>query len=365
MTLRFAFLIVVLAACGQTGAEAQSSVRYRLEVVASGLEVPWSIEFAPDGRMFVTERPGRLRVIEDGKLNPTPVHVFPDVASESEEGLMGLALHPQFARNGWLYVCYARNDGGTTDRVVRYKETRGRLTEPRVILDRIPAARFHAGCRLKFGPDAKLYVTTGDATDREIAQDMRSLGGKILRLNDDGSIPRDNPFPNSPIFSLGHRNPQGIDWHPTAGLLFETEHGPSGFDGGFGGDEVNIVERAKNYGWPFIHHRQKRAGMESPLLEYTPAMAPASAAFYRRGKIKELENNFFFGCLRGEQLRRIVLDPKNPRRVISDQKFLGGLGRIREVAMGPDGALYFSTSNRDGRGSPAREDDRIFKIVPR
>lgn len=279
---------------------------------------------------------------------------------------MGMTLYPQFEKNRWLYVCYATNrEGRIVDRVVRFTESKNRLAEPRVILDNIPAARFHAGCELKFGPDAKLYVTTGDATERQIAQDPRSLGGKILRLNDDGSIPADNPFRGSPVFSLGHRNPQGIDWHPTAGLLFETEHGPSGFDGGFGGDEVNIVEAGKNYGWPLIHHRQKKPGLESPLLEYTPAVAPASAAFYRGGRIREYENNFFFGCLRGEQIRRVVLDPDNPRRVVSDEKFLRGLGRIRETAMGPDGALYFSTSNRDGRGSPQKGDDRIFRIVAR
>jgi glucose/arabinose dehydrogenase len=345
---------------------AGSEGAYRLELVATGLEVPWSIAFAPDGRVFVTERPGRVRVIEGGKLNPKPVHTFSDVASRSEEGLMGLALHPQFQKNRWLYVCYATaREGKVIDRVVRFTESNTTLTQPRVILDNIPAARFHAGCELKFGPDSKLYVTTGDATDRQIAQDPRSLGGKILRLNDNGSVPADNPFRGSPVFSLGHRNPQGIDWHPTAGLLFETEHGPSGFDGGSGGDEVNIVEAGKNYGWPLIHHRQKKPGLESPLLEYTPAVAPASAAFYRGGRIKDYENNFFFGCLAGEQIRRVVLDPNNPRQVIADEKFLGDLGRIREVTMGPDGALYFSTSNRDGRGSPQKGDDRIFRIVPR
>ena len=350
----------------QTSRTRTPAPSYRMELVAQGLEVPWSIVFAPDGRIFVTERPGRLRVIRDGKLDPKPVHVFPDVASESEEGLMGLALHPQFQSNRWIYISYATERGSRTIvRVVRYTERSGALSEPRVILDNLPAARYHAGCRLRFGPDGKLYVTTGDATDREIAQDMNSLGGKLLRLNDDGSVPSDNPFPNSLVYTLGHRNAQGIDWHPTAGLLFSTEHGPSGFDGGFGGDEVNILDKGKNYGWPTIHHKQSKSGLVSPLLEYTPAVAPASGVFYRGTKIREFQNNFFFGCLRGEQLRRVVLDPKNPRRVLSDEKLLGGLGRIRDVAMGPDGALYFSTSNRDGRGDPNRADDRIFKLVAR
>jgi len=323
-----------------------------LTVVAEGLEVPWSVAFAPDGRMFVTERPGRVRVIENGHLRAESLLSLTDVVAKGEAGLMGMALHPDFARNRFVYLCYAR--GNLTDVVVRYRETGTSLVEPWTLLENIPAARFHAGCRLRFGPDRKLYITTGDATTRDIAQDLHSLGGKILRLNDDGSIPPDNPFPGSPIWSYGHRNPQGIDWDPKSGLLFETEHGPSGFDGGFGGDEVNIVERGKNYGWPVIMHYDKHEGMESPLLEYTPACAPASAAFWR--------GDFYFGCLRGQNLHHVVLDPTDRRKVLREEKLFTNLGRIREVAAGPDGALYFTTSNRDGRGNPASQDDRVFKL---
>jgi glucose/arabinose dehydrogenase len=270
---------------------------------------------------------------------------------------MGLVLHPQFQSNHLLYVSYAtiRRDAMVVD-VVRFRETGTALVEAKTIVAGLPAARYHAGCRLKFGPDRKLYITTGDATHREIAQDLSSLGGKILRVNDDGSIPEDNPFPNSPVWSYGHRNPQGMDWDPVSGLLFSSEHGPSGFDGGYGGDEVNIVERGLNYGWPVIHHNQKRQGMVSPLLEYTPACAPASAAFWK--------GDFYFGCLRGEHLHRVVLDARDRRKVASEEKLFTNLGRIREVAVGRDGALYFSTSNRDGRGNPAASDDRIFRLAP-
>jgi glucose/arabinose dehydrogenase len=336
-------------------AKEQSS---NLKVIASGLEVPWSIAFAPDGRILFTERPGRLRVIDrGGRLIASPLHTFPNVSTTSEEGLMGLALHPDFKTNRLLYVCYATPRGGAlVDDVVRFRETESGLVEPKTIVAGIPAARFHAGCRLKFGPDRKLYITTGDATHREIAQDLASLGGKILRVNDDGSVPADNPFPGSPVWSYGHRNSQGIDWDPSSGLLFSTEHGPSGFDGGYGGDEVNIVERGLNYGWPVIHHDQKRQGMVSPLIEYTPACAPASAAFWK--------GDFYFGCLRGQNLRRLVLDQKDRRKVASDEKLFTDLGRIREVVVGPDGALYFSTSNHDGRGDPASSDDRIFRLAP-
>lgn len=353
-------LLLILLACtpssGSPPAQRAAS-QPAITVVAQNLEVPWSIAFAPDGRIFVAERPGRVRVIENGKLRAQPLHVLKDVVQRGEIGLMGLELHPDFAKNHLVYLAWGvERDGGLVVDVVRFRETGTALVEPQPIVRNLPAARFHAGCRLKFGPDRKLYITTGDATDREIAQDLANLGGKILRVNDDGSIPADNPFPRSPVWTYGHRNPQGIAWDPVSGLLFETEHGPSGFDGGTGGDEVNIIERGKNYGWPAIHHQQKRAGMESPLLEYSPAVAPASAAFWK--------GDFYFGCLRGEHLHRVVLDPKDRRKVLREEKLYTDLGRIREVTAGRDGALYFSTSNRDGRGNPNAADDRIFRLAP-
>lgn len=355
---RWSFLLALIACTPTSGgppaqrAESQPA----LTVVAENLQVPWSIAFAPDGRILFTERPGRVRVIENGKLRAEPLHVVKDVVHRAEIGLMGLELHPDFAKNRLVYLAYGVERGGklVVD-VVRLRETGTALVEPQPVIRNLPAARFHAGCRLKFGPDRKLYITTGDATDREIAQDLKSLGGKILRVNDDGSIPADNPFPRSAVWTYGHRNPQGLAWDPSSGLLWETEHGPSGFDGGSGGDEVNIIERGKNYGWPVIHHRQKRAGMESPLLEYSPACAPASAAFWK--------GDFYFGCLRGERLQRVVLDPKDRRKVLREETLYTNLGRIREVTVGRDGALYFSTSNRDGRGNPNAADDRIFRIA--
>lgn len=345
----------------------QGQVAFRVETVVSGLQVPWSIVWSPDGRMFFTERPGRVRVFANGRLQPEPLFVVPDVEQSGESGLMSLALHPEFASNHFLYLAYSYKGDGDLVRVVRYREGTGGLTEPKVIIENIPAAQFHAGCRIGFGPDGQLYVTTGDATERSLAQRLDSLAGKTLRLNDDGSVPQDNPFvgqANSKpeIWSLGHRNAQGMDWQPGSGLMFQTEHGPSGFDGPGGGDEVNFVERGKNYGWPLIHHRETRAGLESPLLEYTPAVAPASGTFYDGSVFPQFRGNFFFGCLRGEGIIRVVLDG---RRVVSQENLLQGkYGRIREVVEGPDGAIYFSTSNRDGRGKPAQDDDRIIRLVP-
>lgn len=342
-------------------------MQFRVETVAANLEAPWAIAFAPDGRIFITERAGRVRVVENGKLRSEPVATIQDVEPTGESGLMDLMLHPQFASNRYLYLAYAYRGDGQRVRVVRFRETAGALAEPQVIIENIPAARFHAGTRVRFGPDGKLYVTTGDATERQLAQRLDSLAGKTLRLNDDGSVPLDNPFVGQPnvrpeIWSYGHRNAQGIAWQPGTDAQFQTEHGPSGFDGPGGGDEINIVERGRNYGWPVIHHNQTKEGMVTPLLEYTPAVAPASAMFYRGAAFPQFRGNFFFGALKGESLIRVTLDG---RRVTHQERLLQGqYGRIREVVEGPDGALYFSTSNRDGRGAPAGDDDRILRLVP-
>lgn len=372
----FALLVALCFACSQPPAgrgagelesAPQSGVRFKIEKVVGGLEVPWSIVWAPDGRMIVAERPGRVRVVEKGTLRPQPLFVVPDVEESGESGLMSIALHPQFSSNKFLYLSYAyTSGGGISVRVLRFRETPEGLVDRTVIIENIPAAQFHAGCRIRFGPDGKLYVTTGDATRRQLAQRLDSLAGKTLRLNDDGTVPQDNPFVGQQnarpeIWSIGHRNAQGLDFQPDSNLMFQTEHGPSGFDGPAGGDEVNIVEKGKDYGWPTIHHNQSRPGMESPLLEYTPACAPASGTFYRGSAFPKFKGNFFLGCLRGEMLIRVALDG---RRVLGQEGVVKDYGRIRDVAEGPDGYLYFSTSNRDGRGKPTQDDDRILRLVP-
>ncbi len=345
-----------------------SDQRFRVETFAAGLEVPWGFAWLPNQDLLVTERRGRVRLIQAGTLRPEPVFTVPDVEPSGESGLMDIAIHPDFASNNFVYLAYSYNQAGKRVKVVRYTYKGQAFSSPQVIIANIPGAPNHAGMRARFGPDKKLYITTGDATKWNLAQQLDSLAGKTLRLNDDGTIPTDNPFVGQTgarpeIWSYGHRNAQGLAWQPVSGLMFQTEHGPSTFEGkGSGGDEVNIVERGQNLGWPIIHHTMKREGMISPLLEYSPACAPASGAFYNGSEFPAFKGNFFFGCLRSARIVRVVLDGRD---VVAQQTlFDGTFGRIREVAEGPDGYIYFATSNRDGRGSAAKDDDRVMRIVP-
>ena len=376
---QFALTVIFLAAwsysCGSPPApippnevfSSSNVARYKVETVATGLEVPWAFAWLPSGEMLVTERKGRVRLVSGAKLRPEPVFVVPDVEPSSESGLMDISVHPDFAKNGFIYLAYSYNSDGKRVKVMRYKYVEGAFTEPKVIIENVPGAPNHAGMRARFGPDMKLYVTTGDSTDWKLAQDNNSLAGKTLRLNDDGTVPRDNPFVGRPgyrpeIWSTGHRNAQGIAWQ-RGGPMFQTEHGPSGFEGkGGGADEVNIVEKGKNYGWPEIWGKTAKPGMVTPLLEYSPACAPASAMFYYGSLFPDLNGNFLFGCLRGERIVRVQLSGRN---VLGQENMLEGrVGRIREVAQGPEGFIYFSTSNRDGRGRPTLDDDRIMRLVP-
>lgn len=330
------------------------------ETVVEGLEVPWALEFAPDGRILVTERAGRIRVVRDGVLEEAPLADLP-VATVSESGLMGIALHPSFKASGFLYVCYTYRDAGgrLLNRVARLTDAGGVAKGHRVILDGIPGARNHNGCRLRFGPDGKLYVTMGDAQVPDRAQDLNSLSGKVLRLEADGSVPEDNPIPGSYVYTYGHRNPQGLDWHPGTGDLFITEHGPAT------DDEINILIPGGNYGWPRVLGVARDASYVDPILTFTPTVALAGAAFVTGDRLPEDWNgNFLFANLKAAHLHRVVLGPPEFRTVLSHERlFQGQFGRLRAVALSPDGYIYFTTSNRDGRGEPRPGDDRLLRLV--
>ncbi len=337
---------------------AADGTRFLVETYLRNLVVPWGMAFAPDGRLFITERPGRVRIASGGQLLASPALTLDDVSAVSESGLLGITLHPDFGSNHFVYIVYtARADGRTVNRLARYREVNNTLAERAVLFDNIPAAPVHNGSRVKFGPDGFLYLTMGDAAAASLAQDLGSYAGKIFRIREDGTSAPGNPF-SSPIFSYGHRNPQGIDFHPLTSELWETEHGPTGFD------EVNRIRAGANYGWPEITGAESRAGMERPVLFYTPSIAPSGMAFYRGTRIPAFTNNLFFGTLAGTHLHRVRLNAAGTE-VVGEERLLERVyGRIRDVVSGPDGFLYFSTSNRDGRGTPAADDDRIFRIRP-
>jgi len=335
----------------------RDGVRFRVETVLTGLEVPWSLNFAPDGRLFVTERPGRVRIVTLGGVSELAL-TLDGVFAQGEAGLLGLALDPEFAQNHFVYLYYSASvPGGAMNRIVRYREVNSRLGERAVLLDNIPAAQIHDGGRLRFGPDGLLYASAGDAADGNNAQDVASLAGKLLRLNRDGTVPRDNRF-SSPVFTYGHRNPQGFDWHPTSGELWESEHGNNG------NDEVNAIRTGLNFGWPRIEGAATMSGMEVPITFYNPSIAPSGASFYRGQRLPQFSSNFFVATLRGTHLLRLTVDAST-RRVTTQERLLEGtFGRLRDVVSGPDGYVYFCTNNRDGRGSPMSGDDRVLRIVP-
>jgi glucose/arabinose dehydrogenase len=334
----------------------QDGVRFRVEIVATNLDIPWSLAFAPDRRLFITERPGRVRILNLSAGTSELALTLDDVSAQGEAGALGLALDPNFSESRLVYVYYtARAGGSAVNRIVRYREVGGRFGERAVLLDNIPAAGIHDGGRLRFGPDGLLYATAGDAANTAFAQDLASTGGKILRLNPDGTTPRANPF-SSYVYSWGHRNPQGIDWHPDTGDLWASEHGNTG------NDEINVIEAGVNYGWPRIEGAQTMAGMRTPITFYNPAIAPSGASFYRGQLFVPFRNNLFVAALRGTHLLRLRLE-SGARSIATQERLLANeYGRIRDVVTGPDGFLYFATSN--GRGGSNASDDRIARIVP-
>ena len=358
-------IAIIFSGCSFLIADGQEFEKYHIKVVtiAENLEIPWEIAFAPDGRIFFTERVGNLRVIENGQLNLEPVAIL-DVGT-GEGGLLGLALDPNFEQNHFLYLYYNYFEFPFTyNKVVRFTEKDNSLIDEFILVDKIPGAAIHDGGRLKFGPDEKLYITTGDAGNSNAAQDINSLSGKILRINPDGTIPSDNPFADSMIFSYGHRNPQGLDWDPITGKLVATEHGPSG-ERGFAHDEVNVIEAGKNYGWPKVIGGEHDPKFVDPIVHTgEDTWAPSGATFYDSKNIPEWTNKYFVATLRGSHLRMLDLNLEENQVIASEALFSNTYGRLRDASIGPDGNLYLLTSNRDGRGAPAENDDRILKIIP-
>jgi glucose/arabinose dehydrogenase len=335
--------------------------RIRVATVTEGLENPWGLAFLPDGRMLVTERPGRLRLIEKNGRVSSPLAGVPEVYARGQGGLLDVALDPRFAENRLVYLSFAESgEGGAGTAVTRGRLGEGGLEDVAVVFRQKPkvAGSNHWGSRLVFARDGTLFVTLGDRFSyRDRAQDLGTHLGKIVRINSDGAAPSDNPFVGRAgalpeIWSLGHRNIQGAALHPTSGQLWEVEHGARG------GDEINLAAPGRNYGWPVITYGvdysgakigegTAKPGMEQPIYYWDPSIAPSGMAFYTGDKLPAWRGNLFVGALKAQRLVRLELDGA---RIVREERLLAGLGeRIRDVRQGPDGFLYLLTDAGDGR----------------
>lgn len=342
--------------------ETSERARFRVEPLVGGLEHPWSLAFLPDGRMLVTERPGRLRLITaDGRLQPHPIGGLPAIAASGQGGLLDVVPHPDFARNRWIYFSYVEaGAGGSGTAVARGRLEGDALLATEVLFRLLPKSRTarHFGSRLVFDRAGHLFVTLGDRGDRPRAQDLGDHAGSVIRLGDDGRIPSDNPFVRQPgtrpeIFSFGHRNIQGAALHPVTGRLWTHEHGPQG------GDEINIPRAGVNHGWPIITYGVNygigtqigegttKPGMEQPVYYWVPSIAPSGMAFYDGAAFPGWQGNLFVGSLKFRQLVRLEIEGE---RVVHEERLLeDAVGRIRDVRQGPDGLLYLLSDAADGQ----------------
>jgi len=336
--------------------------RFTYQVVTSGLSHPWSLAFLPDGRLLVTERGGRLRMIDArGRLDPRPIAGLPEIRQHGQGGLLDVVPHPDFAHNRLVYFSFAEpGAGGVGTAVARGRLEDHRLSQVEVIyrMQRKTGARQHFGSRLVFDRDGHLFITQGDRGDRQRAQDLNDHAGSLIRLNDDGSVPDDNPFVGRAdvkpeIFSYGHRNMQGAALNPSNGALWIHEHGPQG------GDEINIPEAGRNYGWPVITYGVNyglgtaigegthKAGMEQPIYYWVPSIAPSGMAFYDGAPFPAWKGDLFVGSLKFGLLVRLELDGN---RITHEERLLGNrFGRIRDVRQGPDGLIYLLTDEDNGQ----------------
>jgi glucose/arabinose dehydrogenase len=309
------------------------------EILAQNLDTPWALDFLPDNKIIFTQRDGEVSILDNGTVKSIGNI---NVNQIGESGLLGIVVDPNFTENKYVYIYYTAQNGNKVSRFTLNEKLENETT----IIDNIPSAQIHDGGRIKFGPDGKLYITTGDATNRPEAQNTNSLSGKILRLNKDGSVPSDNPFGNY-VYSYGHRNPQGITWNPTTKEMYSSEHGQSR------NDEINIIIKGANYGWPTYEGNNSPEGYIKPLIFYTDfTLAPSGIAYYNGA--------LYVAGLRGSQLRKVSLSVDG-KTVTGEEALFTNLGRIREV-VAHNGYLYISTSNQDGRGIPQSGDDKIIRI---
>lgn len=334
------------------------TLKLQAQPIVTGLNHPWSMAFLSDGEILVTERNGQLRRIQDGKLLTQPVKGLLPFRAFGQGGLLGLALHPQFAQNRWLYWTYTgAGQGGYSTHLARGKYQNGQLTEVQELFKATPKSNgpVHFGGRILFDRQGYLYLALGERGERDNAQDLSNHSGSVIRLKDDGSIPADNPFVNTPnakpeIYSYGHRNQQGAVLHPQTGELWTHEHGPQG------GDEVNRIQKGANYGWPITTYGReywggrigvpRKAGLTDPIHYWVPSIAPSGMVFYTGNRYPNWQGSLIVGALKLELLARLALQGN---KVIKEERYLEGqIGRIRDVQQGPDGYLYVLTDESNG-----------------
>ena len=370
--LFFGLLIsFLMTSCGQDpqppagGYYTTEALEFRIDTLATGLQNPWGMAFLPDGRILIVERPGRLRIFEDGQLHPDPVSGLPPVWSHGQGGLLEVTLHPDYEDNGWIYLAYARQGNGGGNTAI----SRGRLQGHQWVDEELlfhgqphTGRQHHFGSRIVFDENNYLFTTIGDRGQMDNAQDLSNHNGKVLRLHDDGSVPSDNPFVDDPdamdeIWTYGNRNIQGMAFHPATGELWTHEHGPRG------GDEINLMKKGENYGWPEVTHGinydgtiittdTTREGMVDPILHWTPSIAPCGLAFVDSDKFPGWEYNMLVGALAGQHIHRVVFEGNE---VVHTEKLLEGFARFRDVRQGPDGYIYVLTENPG----------LFFRMVPR
>jgi quinoprotein glucose dehydrogenase len=337
-----------------------------VEVWVEDLNIPWSLVFLPNGDALVTQRRGDIVRIPKGSNQHETLHEFSDIKPIGDAGLMGMALHPDFEQEPFIYVMYTYGQGkeDLKSKVVRFRYEKNTISDPEIIIDDIPAHAIHLGGRIAFGPDKMLYIGTGDLGQPFTSQDLESLASKILRITPEGEIPEDNPFRGSPVYSYGNRVVQGFAWHPETNTLFNSEHGPSGaaVEGEVRyRDEVNRVEKGKNYGWPIVVGAPGMSEYEDPILMWNEAAFPPAGMVFYKGDL-------FVTSLGGQALLRVEFEDQENLKVKHTERWFstalseGIYGRMRDVTVGPDGYLYVITSNTDGRAELRPNDDKILRL---
>ncbi|SNZ00410.1 PQQ-dependent sugar dehydrogenase [Flagellimonas pacifica] len=362
------FVVMLTSSCAQNkdnSINLPKTIDFTAEEVVSDIQNPWGMVFIPGGGMLITEKAGKLLHFKEGKT--TEIDGLPNIYVRGQGGLLDIELHPDYNNNGWLYISYSSNDdggkGGNTT-IMRAKLSNNKLVEKKVLYKALPNTTKgqHFGSRLEFDNEGYLFFSVGDRGNRDVnPQDITKDGGKIYRLHDDGQIPKDNPFVNksgakTAIYSYGHRNPQGITLHPKTGKLWEHEHGPRG------GDEINIVGKKKNYGWPIITYginysgtkitdETSKSGMEQPIYQWTPSIGPSGMTFVSSNKYPKWKGNLLVGSLAFQYLERLVIENN---KVTYREKLLDGMGRVRNVRQAPDGFIYVGI---EGKG--------VYKLIPK